>query len=39
MGWLLPAGMLAADGCIICSLTSYEKIEKFAHTEAENTEK
>jgi ribosomal silencing factor RsfS len=25
--------------CIICSLTSYEKIKKFAHTEAENTEK
>jgi hypothetical protein len=25
--------------CIICSLTTCEKIKKFAHTEAENTEK
>jgi hypothetical protein len=24
--------------CIICSFTSYEKIKKFAHAEAENTE-
>jgi hypothetical protein len=44
---VLAAGMLVADVlvlvddctpykcCIICSLTSYEKIKKFAHTEAE----
>jgi hypothetical protein len=46
---LLVAGMLVADVlvladdctpyCIFCSLTSYEKIKKFTHTEAENTEK
>jgi hypothetical protein len=43
---MLAASMLVlADDCtpykccIICSLTSYEKIKKFAHTGAENTEK
>jgi hypothetical protein len=48
---VLPAGMLVADGlvladdhtphkcCIICCLTSYEKIKKIANTEAANTEK
>jgi hypothetical protein len=48
---VLAAGMLAADmlvladdckpykSCIICSLTSYEEIKKFTHTEAENPEK
>jgi hypothetical protein len=41
----LAASMLGADVCtpykccIICSLTSYEKIKKNAHTGAENTEK
>jgi hypothetical protein len=47
-GDVLAAGMMVVDVlvlvddckcCIIYSLTSYEKIKKFAPKEAENTEK
>jgi hypothetical protein len=37
--WVLVDDCTPYKCCIICSLTTYEKIKKFAITEAENTEK